>query len=471
MRRRPTGREGTRLLTIDKLRAKLPSVPDSDFLYVPGGYVAIRPDRLPEVRAAVAAQSQYLRWLDREYVVDRHWFDPERPMYCVRPRSAAPGMSTLAAFVKRGPMGVITTDTNGAQHVGAEGIGVATALCSAEKISYEYQHFGRMEAEGAHSWSLVWSGDTFLDVPTGARIRASGSRFLGGVLDGAAGYRELGRSLYTYDGRLTIVDELPANTVGWPLVVGPAALTRAEIYPMLEWCAVEASTLAGILSATTASLGPVDKAKADREIEKLRAMGRDLVGWFVSRGVNPYSITRDLAENAAMLINSREKIDGKDWGAVNDRIRAFDGRVPFVFSFEDDLDPVYTGSDLASYPMAIQLVVSTDGTVAEVNGIYHSLDVWLQIVPSLRRAGRTFTVVRAATVTNVELAGLCDSLEQAASRALPINGGRWSTESGDSGAIGYGMIGAAVSPASAGMRRLVNIFTTPGFMDYGAPDV
>lgn len=463
-------REGTHLLTIDKLKSKLPGIPDSDFLFVPGGYVAIRPDRLPEVRAAVAAQSQYLRWLDREYVVDRRWFDPERPMYCIRPRSAAPGMSTLAAFVKFGHMGVITTSTNGAEHVGAEGVGIATALCAAEKISYEYHQFGLMNDEGAHSWSLAWSGTTFLDVPTGARMSVSGSRALGGVQDGAAGYRELGRSLYTYNGRLAVVDELPADTVGWPLVVGPAVLSRAEVYPMLEWCVVEASTLAGVLSATTSSLGAADKLKADREIEKLRAMGRDLVGWFVSHDVNPYSLTRELAENAAMLINSREAIDGKDWGVVNDRIRAFDGRVPFVFSFEDDLDPVYTGSDLANYPMAIRLVVSTDGTVAEVNGIYHSLNVWLQIVPSLRRAGRVFTVVRVAPITNVELAGLCDSLEQAASQALPANGGRWSTESGDSGAIGYGMIGAAASPASAGMRQLINIFTTPGFMDYGAPD-
>lgn len=464
-------REDTHLLTIDKLRSKLPGIPDSDFLFVPGGYVAIRPDRLPEVRAAVAAQSQYLRWLDREYVVDRRWFDPDQPMYCVRPKSADPGMSTLTAFVKRVRMGDISTDTDADEHVSAVGVGIATVLCLAEKISYEYSHFGTMTDEGADSWSLTWTGHTFLDVATGARMKASGSRKFGGVPQGAVGYRETGRGLSLYDGQLEVVDELPAITTGWPLVVGPAALTRAEVYPMLEWCAVEASTLADILSTTTAGLGSADKAKADREIGKLRAMGRDLVGWFVSRGVNPYSITRDLAENAAMLIDSRETIDGKDWGVVNDRIKAFDGRVPFVFSFEDDLDPVYTGSDLANYPMTIQLVVSTDGTVAAVGGIYHSLGTWLQLVLSLRRAGRTFTVVRAAPITNVELAGLCDSLEQAASRALPANEGRWSTQRGDSGAIGYGMIGAAASPASAGMRQLINIFTTPGFMDYGASDV
>ena len=459
------------MLTVDKLRAKVPGIPDSDFLFIPGGYVAVRPSRLAEIRAAVAAQSQYVRWLDRRYVADLHWFDPEHPMYCIRPSSASVGMSTLASFVKRVGMGSITTGTSAEETVGAEGVGVTTVICSAEKIQYEYQNYGTSSGEGAFSWTVAWYGNSFLDVTTGPRMSVTGSRKFGGVPTFASGYRELSRSLHTYDGQLRVDEALPEALEGWPLVVGPAVLTRAEIYPMLEWCAVEAATLADVLALTTATLNPVERQKADHEIEKLRAMGRDLLGWFVSRGVNPYQLTHDLADNARELIGSRELVDGKDWGVVNDRIKAFNGRVPFVFSFEDELDPVYEGPDLAAYPSNMELLVSTDGTVAQIGSVFHTLSEWVRLVPTLRRAGRTFSVVRVAPISNVDVDALCTALEQAASSELPANNGRWSTKGGDSGAIGYGMIGAAASPASAGMRQLINIFTTPGFMDYGASDV
>lgn len=454
--------------TLSKIRNAIGAISDGEVVTFGSGFVAVHPRHLAALRQQFGAQSQYIRWLDQGLVVDMRYFNPDDRVYVVRRSTDDQGASTLDRCITVVQGGALQKAVGDGENLSANAVGISAATQSAEVLSFVTTQWGA--DTGADVWGLTWYVRKSLGRPVGPLMSISATRVQGGVPRSAMGFQELGRN---YWGRVVeprVVAELPAGFDAWPLIVGPAVLTRAEVYPNLEWCVVEAAQLALRLEATLVAMPAAERVKATAELNKLKAMGRDLLGWANIGSINPYSLVPAFSNDADALIASRDTIDGKNWGEVNDRLRSMAGkRANMVCGFEDDLDPEYDASDGAGLPAEIHLTMDDSGVVQSNTTLYLAASGWIEVAPRLRRIGKSFVVMAPGKLSSPDIRSTFDQLVGACTGAITPMGDSWSSTRGEQGAIGLGLIGTAANPLTASMNQLINVFLTPGFMDVERP--
>lgn len=450
------------MITLSRLRNLVPAIGDDD-LMVAGGFVAIRPSLLPAVRAVVDNQVQYRRWLDQGYVLARVWVNPDQAVYVAAQSASDLSPSTIRIGEHMVPGPSVTTLASDAEIVTLKVIGGEAAEAAAALFTYMHTTYN-YEMEGIQSWTLGCKVRESFRIPLGPEVLVTGKRVPGGFPGGEF----ISVSLARWAGEISTARACPATEV-WPLIIGPAIFTRAEVYPFGEWCVVEAHHLADRLALAAEG---IDNAPARAELAKqcaaLKAQGKDLLGWAKFTQFDALDLMPETRGDASDIRNlATGDIDGIPLRDVMARLAKQKGvKVPIVVSYFDPLDYDFS-QDLADIPKSLRLVVGASGSVAnDMDPLaIQSIDYWLARVGSLRRVGVVVSVEVSADLVDVYLAEQARQLNAAAGSNAPSMDRYWSSTMGDRGAIGLGLWAAAVKPQRAETTELINVFTTPGFMD------
>lgn len=459
-----------------------------EYYVVPGTQIAaVRPDRLQAVRDALVGQPQYLRWLEADYgLMATHldWparFKQHRIAKIIRPESGVPyieGAGRALDFVKTE---YVAAAGNGSPHAPlvSEGVGLfAVAMSIPVGVTPPEYNGGGVYG----STQLGCPLDAMFDVLWGARVGAL--RRITAVMAAAAGAPP-GQPFLNFTGALTgtasdavVISEPPPlldHTAGpWPLIVGPAVLTRIE-YTLLDdvlrlaFIAVNHSDVADYLERVLPSVAdPNERSAFERRLARLRATPQDTLAMVRPCGANPYTFVRDFESSAGELIARTGVEDGVDLTAGNARLSSqevFVGASPGASDLSA-LTPLPAG-----LPTTVQIYIQVDGRFAwsGQEGLFDS-DELIALVTQLLSTGREIDLsfvggasphtIPPSAAINVSRAQ--DRIEGTAQGAAAIAG---VTPSYAGDCLGYVMIGAAMAPPPSSQLSVMNAILTPGFMD------
>lgn len=457
-------------------------IPPADVWVIAPGIVAVKPAWRSAVRAKYADQPWYNTWLDRGYMASESGCNPDQ--YCAVLHKGpgnvgSPSLAAQADKVVSYPVAIKCGDTYTSENT--------SLLGGKGALTYSWEN---ANAIGGRTSTLISPSDpmsvaiyktTSLGMDWGTfRTFTHRPNFNGENLQPNAGYGtfEYPNVQGVTHGRGKSTFQLTTNGVrgpkaggrtDWPLISGPAILTRGEYYPngvtFIAATAVEACLLLDQMIAAATDRN--DKNALQLKRDSLFLMGEDVLVRATVAKVNPFDLYSKTKPFAQHLMSLSGVVDGFDFDLFRSNMASTD----VVYGVAPVRDPIPFDSlpdwfDELVEPIVLNVNPSNKTVVP---GYPTSLTVpeLYDLASSLKSAGKSFTVSVTGDVslfTNDETL-IVGQIKDLASAPAQENQLVSIAPDGQHNAVGIATIGAYTKKPSASQLSTFRAILEPAVMD------
>lgn len=422
------------------------------------GVAIIDPARMSSLRTRYADQAHYMKWLDKRYAATRFELGGASHIYCyvVTDEVSAPHPPSLYKHLLS--EGTVTSSGSSNSSIVADGYDLY-------QIEQVITHIG--VASGGTTYIEAQALQGTLGCPLlfgrsiGQRQHASVNPLQVLGLTAASGLNNLQQVKLDYSISNVATGYAPPVIDHWPLLVGPAVITRAEYYfddngAIMSFVSVLNSDLATYIEALVPHIvNQTDKANLVRRIALLRASPNDAsIQASLPTGTNVflmYPKTRPVAADVWSWTGVHEGLDftlGHTFWDSAER--------PQYGVAGGAADIAYAATVTAGLEPNVNFNLSSVGLLTESStGTIYPVDQLVLMARAIKATGRTVSITQPASaeyaLLDPALRAAFEAARDAALAEVPV----FETlinKNEDKGAVGLALISSGLSPLSTSVK-------------------